>query len=213
MLNWVLVLEVFLIGISLSMDALAVSVTDGLCYRNLTKKKCVSIPAIFGIFQAIMPLIGFFIAFGLGQAFKEVFDIFDHWVAFALLLLIGGKMVIDAIKDFRTSEEEVAEKQFSFTEVLLQGVATSIDALFVGVSFVGMFGATGVLSESIPAVLVSVIIIGCTTFIISLLGLVLGVKVGNVLSKKTGVTELVGGIVLILIGVKIVLSGYGILPF
>ena len=159
------------------MDALAVSVTDGLCYRNLTKKKCVSIPAIFGIFQAIMPLIGFFIAFGLGQAFKEVFDIFDHWVAFALLLLIGGKMVIDAIKDFRTPEEEVAEKQFSFTEVLLQGVATSIDALFVGVSFVGMFGATGVLSESIPAVLVSVIIIGCTTFIISLLGLVLGVKV------------------------------------
>lgn len=213
MLNWVLVLEVFLIGISLSMDALAVSVTDGLCYRNLTKKKCVLIPAIFGIFQAIMPLIGFFIAFGLGQAFKEVFDIFDHWVAFALLLLIGGKMVIDAIKDFRSPEEEVAEKQFSFTEVLLQGVATSIDALFVGVSFVGMFGATGVLSESIPAVLVSVIIIGCTTFIISLLGLVLGVKVGNVLSKKTGVTELVGGIVLILIGVKIVLSGYGILPF
>lgn len=213
MLNWVLVLEVFLIGISLSMDALAVSVTDGLCYRNLTKKKGVLIPAIFGIFQAVMPLIGFFIAFGLGQAFKEVFDIFDHWVAFALLLLIGGKMVIDAIKDFRSPEEEVAEKQFSFTEVLLQGVATSIDALFVGVSFVGMFGATGVLSESIPTVLVSVIIIGCTTFIISLLGLVLGVKVGNVLSKKTGVTELVGGIVLILIGVKIVLSGYGILPF
>ena len=87
------------------MDALAVSVTDGLCYRNLTKKKCVSIPAIFGIFQAIMPLIGFFIAFGLGQAFKEVFDIFDHWVAFALLLLIGGKMVIDR------SEEHTSELQ------------------------------------------------------------------------------------------------------
>ena len=80
-LTWLLALEVFLIGISLSMDALAVSITDGLCYRNLTKGKGISIPATFGVFQAVMPIAGYFIAFGLGKAFSEVFDKIDHWLA------------------------------------------------------------------------------------------------------------------------------------
>ena len=208
-LTWLLVLEVFLIGISLAMDAFAVSITDGLCYHNLTKRKGAIIPATFAIFQAVMPLIGFFVAFGLGLAFKEIFDKFDHWIAFALLLIIGGKMILDAIKDFRSTEEEITVKQFSLPEVLLQGLATSIDALFVGVSF----AATDGLNDSIPNVLISVLIIGCTTFIISLIGLTIGVKVGDVLKKKAGITEIIGGVVLILIGVKIVLSGYGILPF
>ena len=206
---WVLVLEVFLIGISLAMDAFAVSITDGLCYHNLTKRKGVIIPTTFAVFQAVMPLIGFFVAFGLGQAFKETFDKIDHWIAFALLLIIGGKMILDAIKDFRSTEEEITLKKFSITEVLIQGVATSIDALFVGVTF----AATDGLKDSIPNVLISVLIIGCVTFIISLIGVIIGVKVGNVLKNKAGVTELIGGIVLILIGVKIVLSGYGVLPF
>ena len=208
-LTWVLVLEVILIGISLAMDAFAVSVTDGLCYHNLSKRNGAIIPATFAVFQAVMPLIGFFIAFGLGQAFKEVFDKFDHWIAFALLLLIGGKMILDAVKDFRTSEEEITLKQFSLTEVLVQGVATSIDALFVGVSF----AATDGLKDSIPNVLISVIIIGCVTFVISLIGVLIGVKVGNVLKNKAGITEIIGGVVLILIGLKILLSGYGILSF
>ena len=202
-LTWVMVLEIFLIGISLSMDALAVSVTDGLCYRNLTKAKGVTVPAIFGIFQAAMPLIGFFIAFGLGQAFKELFDAIDHWIAFVLLLVIGGKMLIDAVKEFRSKEEEVPVKQFSFPEVLLQGVATSIDALFVGVSF----AATEGLKDSIPNVLLGVVIIGCTTFIISLVGLIVGNKVGNIFKNRSWITEIIGGIVLIAIGLKILIQG------
>lgn len=202
-MTWVLALEIFLIGISLAMDAFAVSVTDGLCYHNLTKRKGVFIPATFALFQAVMPLIGFFIAFGLGQAFKQTFDEIDHWIAFILLFLIGAKMIFDAIKEFRSPEEEIQKKQFSIAEVLIQGVATSIDALFVGVSF----AATDGLKESIPNVLISVLIIGCTTFIISLVGLLIGVKVGDILKKKAGITEIIGGIVLIGIGLKILIQG------
>ena len=202
-LTWLLALEIFLIGVSLSMDAFAVSVTDGLCYRNLTKKKGAVIPSMFGLFQAVMPLFGFFIAFGLGQAFKEVFDKIDHWIAFALLFVLGGKMILDAIKELRSPAEEIKEKQVSGPEVLLQGVATSIDALFVGVSF----AATDGLKDSIPNVLVGVTIIGVTTFIISLIGLLIGVKVGNVFKNKAGITEIIGGVVLIGIGLKILIQG------
>ncbi len=202
-LTWVLVLEVFLIGLSLSMDAFAVSVTDGLCYRNLTKVKGATIPLAFGLFQAVMPLIGYFVAFGLGQAFEEIFDKIDHWIAFILLAIIGGKMIYDAIKQLRSKEEEIKEKKYSVPEVLVQGVATSIDALFVGVSF----AATEGLKNSIPNVLVGVAIIGVTTFVISLAGLLIGVKIGNVLKNKSGIATLIGGLVLIGIGLKILIEG------
>ena len=202
-LTWVLVFEVFLIGSSLSMDAFAVSVTDGLCYRNLTKVKGATIPLAFGLFQAVMPLIGYFVAFGLGQAFEEIFDKIDHWIAFVLLAIIGGKMIYDAIKQLRSKEEEIKEKKYSVPEVLVQGVATSIDALFVGVSF----AATEGLKNSIPNVLVGVAIIGVTTFVISLAGLLIGVKIGNVLKNKSGIATLIGGLVLIGIGLKILIEG------
>lgn len=202
-LTWVLVLEIVLIGVSLAMDAFAVSITDGLCFRNLTKRKGITIPTTFGIFQGVMPLIGFFVAFGLGQAFSNFFDAIDHWLAFALLLIIGGKMILDAIRELRSPEEEIAEKQYSFLEVLLQGVATSIDALFVGVSF----AATDGLKESIPNIMISVVIIGCITFIISFIGLIIGVKVGNIFKNKAGITEIIGGLVLIGIGLKILIEG------
>lgn len=198
-----MVLEVFLIGLSLSMDAFAVSVTDGLCYRNLTKVKGATIPLAFGLFQAVMPLIGYFVAFGLGQAFEEIFDKIDHWIAFVLLAIIGGKMIYDAIKQLRSREEEIKEKKYSVPEVLVQGVATSIDALFVGVSF----AATEGLKNSIPNVLVGVAIIGVTTFVISLAGLLIGVKIGNVLKNKSGIATLIGGLVLIGIGLKILIEG------
>lgn len=198
-----MVLEVFLIGLSLSMDAFAVSVTDGLCYRNLTKVKGATIPLAFGLFQAVMPLIGYFVAFGLGQAFEEIFDKIDHWIAFVLLAIIGGKMIYDAIKQLRSKEEEIKEKKYSVPEVLVQGVATSIDALFVGVSF----AATEGLKNSIPNVLVGVAIIGVTTFAISLAGVLIGVKIGNVLKNKSGIATLIGGLVLIGIGLKILIEG------
>ena len=202
-LTWLLAVEIFLIGVSLAMYSFAVSITDGLCYRNLNKVKGAFIPVTFAVFQAVMPLVGFFAAYGLGQAFKEVFDKFDHWIAFTLLLIIGGKMIFDAIKEFRSPADEVKEKKFSFAEVLLQGVATSIDALFIGVSF----AATDGLKDSIPNVLISVLIIGCTTLIISLAGIIIGVKVGDVLKKKAGITEIIGGLVLIGIGIKILVGG------
>ena len=202
-LTWVLVLEVFLIGLSLSMDAFAVSVMDGLCYRNLTKVKGATIPLAFGLFQAVMPLIGYFVAFGLGQAFEEIFDKIDHWIAFVLLAIIGGKMIYDAIKQLRSKEEEIKEKKYSVPEVLVQGVATSIDALFVGVSF----AATEGFKNSIPNVLVGVAIIGVTTFAISLAGVLIGVKIGNVLKNKSGIATLIGGLVLIGIGLKILIEG------
>lgn len=202
-LTWVLVLEIFLIGISLAVDAFAVSVTDGMCYHNLTKKKAVTIPLTFGVFQSVMPLIGFFAAFGLGQAFSEVFDAIDHWIAFVLLFIIGGKMLFDAYKECRSPEEEVTHKEYSVTEVLLQGIATSIDALFVGVSF----AATDGLKDSIPNVLLGVAIIGIVTFFISLLGTLIGKTVGNKIKNKTYITEIIGGLVLIGIGLKILIEG------
>lgn len=199
----IILFEIFLIGISLSMDALAVSVTDGLCYRSLTKRKGATIPLTFGVFQAVMPLIGFFIAYAFGLAFQQIFDTFDHWLAFILLFIIGGKMLLDAVKEFRSNSEEVSEKKFSIVEVLLQGLATSIDALFVGVSFM----AYDILKSNIPYLLISVSVIGVVTFTISLAGLILGVKFGNVLKKKEGITQIIGGLVLIGIGLKILIQG------
>ena len=111
--TWVLFLQVLLIGASLAMDAFAVSITDGLCYHNLTKRKALVMPVTFGLFQAFMPVIGYFIAFGLSQAFKSVFEAIDHWVAFILLAIIGGKMLFDAIKEMRSPEEETRKKEFS----------------------------------------------------------------------------------------------------
>ena len=204
---WGILLAVFLSGVSLAMDAFAVSICDGMVYRNLTKGKAVVMPITFGIFQALMPIIGFYV----GMAFSQIdaFDTFDHWIAFALLLIIGGKMIFDGIKELRSKEEALEPKKFSFVEVLVQGVATSIDALFVGFSLNSMLSgidtATGV-SLQLWA-WISVAIIGVTTFVISLVGVVIGVKVGQLFRKKASVAEIVGGVVLIGIGLKILIEG------
>lgn len=204
MFTVVLFLEILLIGVSLAMDAFAVSITDGLCYNNLTKGKGATIPATFGIFQAVMPIIGYFVAFGLSQAFQTVFDAIDHWVAFVLLAIIGGKMLFDAIKEMRSKDDEETHlKEYSFVEVLIQGVATSIDALFVGVTLATMEG----LKDSIPNMLLSVTIIGIVTFGISLAGLLIGVKLNKALKKHASIAELIGGLVLIGIGLKILIEG------
>ena len=197
-----IVLSVFLAGVSLAMDAFAVSICDGMVYQNLNKRKGVLIPLTFGLFQAIMPIIGFYV----GMAFQkiEVFDKVDHWIAFALLLIIGGKMIFDGIKELRKKDEEVHIKKFSFVEVLIQGVATSIDALFVG------FSLNALLGEVNPIQLwawVSVIAIGLITFIISLVGMIIGVKVGQLFKKKVSIAEIIGGVVLIGIGLKILIEG------
>ena len=183
--------ELFLIGIGLSMDAFAVSICKGLSMQKIDKKYTLCIGLFFGGFQALMPLTGYL----LGSRFSGYIERFDHWIAFVLLALIGFNM----IKESREEEEE--EKPYAgvnFKELLILAVATSIDALAVGVSFAFL----GV--RIAPAVT----LIGCTTFVLTLVG----VWVGNLFgSRYKSRAELTGGIILILIGVKILLEHLGIL--
>ena len=190
------------------MDAFAVSVTDGMVYRDMKLRKGIIIPITFGVFQAVMPIIGFYISWGLSRF--EIIEQVDHWIALIFLLMIGGKMIFDGIKELRSPEEEVQPKQFSFTEVLIQGVATSIDALAVGFTF-------NVMLEGVSQIQlwawISVLVIGVTTFAIALCGLFIGIRVGKLFKNKASVAAIIGGIVLILIGIKIVVGAYVQLPF
>ncbi len=205
----VLIISVLLSGVSLAIDAFAVSVCDGMVFRNLNKVKAVSIPLTFGIFQAIMPIIGFYIGTLFAQF--EKFDLYDHWIAFALLAILGGKMIFDGIKDLKSKKaEEIEVKNFSYVNVLIQGVATSIDALFFGFTLNTIIGG---LSPVQTWAWISVAIIGVITFIISLTGVIIGVRVGKLFKEKASVATIVGGAILILLAVKMVLSGYGLLPF
>ncbi|MDE5722439.1 MAG: manganese efflux pump MntP family protein [Clostridia bacterium] len=197
-----IILSVILSGISLAMDAFAVSICDGMVYRNLNKRKGVLIPITFGAFQAVMPIIGFYVGLAFNKI--DVFDEFDHWIAFALLFVIGAKMIYDGIEELRSKEEELKIKEFSFPEVLVQGVATSIDALFVGFSLNSILeGASNVQLWA----WISVCIIGVITFAISLIGIIIGVNFGKLFKKKASIAEIVGGVVLIGIGLKILIQG------
>ena len=194
---WILIFQVVLLGISLAMDAFAVSITDAMCYSDLSRGKAVTIPLTFGIFQAAMPLAGFF----LGALFIGYIDAFDHYVAFGLLLIIGGKMVLDAIKEIRSGDNNLNPKKFHYPEVLLQGVATSIDALAVGISMISMTGITNY------NVFGFVSIIGVVTFAISTVGIIIGKKIGKLFANKASIAEIIGGIVLIAIGLKVLIEG------
>lgn len=194
---WVLVLQIVLLGVSLAMDAFAVSITDGMCYSNLNKRKAATIPLTFGIFQAAMPLAGYF----LMSLFSKYIDYFDHYIAFFLLLIIGGKMVVDGIRDARATAEEIKPKVFSYPTVLLQGIATSIDALAVGVTMGMMQGINNV------NIFGFVSLIGVITFVISLVGVIIGVKIGKLFKNRICIAEIIGGLVLIGIGLKILIEG------
>lgn len=197
-----LLISVILSGISLSMDAFAVSVCNGMVYRDLNKRKAVAMPLTYGLFQAVMPIIGFYV----GMAFLSYIEAFDHWIAFILLLIIGGKMVFDGIKELRSPEEELQPKKFSFAEVFVQGIATSIDALAVGFSLNTMLNIPEIGNVQAWAWL-CVGIIGLTTFLITLVGVVIGIKVGKLFRKKASVAEIIGGLVLVAIGIKILVEG------
>ncbi len=173
--------EILLIGVGLSMDAAAVSMTNGMCYE-MNWKRVLSIALSFGIFQGLMPLIGYF----AGSLFAQRIAAFDHWIALVLLALIGGKMIFDGLHP--DSVETV--KPFSFSLLMVQSIATSIDALAVGVSFAAM-------SVNIFA---AVTLIAVTTFAISAAAVRIGVRVGDKLGAKA---EIFGGTILVLIGIKI----------
>ncbi len=178
-----------ILAFGLSMDAFAVSVSNGLCYNGLNKTDVIKIAGTFGFFQAAMPLIGFF----LGTTFSDLISSADHWVALILLSVIGIHMIYEAIKTLRDPEIECSLKTCTYKSLLTQGIATSIDALAVGISF-------AVLQINIYA---AVLFIGVVTFIVSVIGVVLGKRLG---ARISGRAEIIGGLILIGIGLKIFLE-------
>lgn len=185
-------LELFILAVGLSMDAFAVSVCKGLAMKKAPAKAMLTCGAWFGGFQALMPLIGYF----LGTLFIDAISAIDHWVAFALLALIGINMLREALgKD----EEETPDADLSVRTMFVMAVATSIDALAVGISL-AMAGVSNIF--------LAVLLIGATTFVLSAIGVKVGSVFGSRYEKKA---EIVGGIILILLGVKILLEHLGIL--
>lgn len=185
--------EILLIGIGLSMDAFAVAVCKGLKMPKLNLWQGLVIGLFFGGFQALMPMLGWL----LGSTFEQYITRLDHWVAFGLLSVIGIKMIWDS---FHPEKEEPEASAFDIKELLLMAVATSIDALAVGIAF-------AVVSVNIVS---SAAIIGCTTFLLSLIGVVIGRFFG---AKLQGKAEGFGGAILFLIGLKILLEHLGVLAF
>ena len=183
------ILELFILAVGLSMDAFAVSVCKGLSLGKIKPKHMCIAGAWFGGFQALMPLIGYF----LGSFFAEMIEKYDHWVAFVLLAIIGGNMIKESF-----GKDEKVDSSMDVKSMLLLAIATSIDALAVGVTFAFLQ------VQIVPAVS----FIGVITFIFS----AVGVKIGSLFGAKyKSKAELFGGIVLVLIGIKILLEGIGVL--
>ena len=184
--------ELFILAVGLSMDAFAVSICKGLSIRALMPRHAIIVGLWFGAFQALMPAIGWL----LGSAFADMIAAVDHWIAFVLLSLIGGNMIREAVG----KDEEECDPSLAPLTMLLLAVATSIDALAVGVTFAFLR------VDVLPAVT----LIGVCTFLIS----AAGVKVGNVFGARyKSKAELAGGAVLVLIGLKILLEHLGLIPF
>lgn len=190
------IVELVLIGVGLAMDAFAVSVCKGLSMKKINWKKAAIIALYFGAFQALMPLLGYL----LGTGFSEIIKKFDYLIAFGLLVFIGLNM----IKESFSNEEEGCEKcendDIKFKSMIGLAVATSIDALAVGVTFAFMN----------INIIEAIIIIGGITFLISILGVILGNIFGDKFKNKA---ELLGGAILILIGLKILLAHFGLFNF
>ena len=173
--------EIFLIAIGLGMDSFAVAICKGLAMKNMQIKKAVVIGLYFGIFQAVMPIVGYF----LGVNFQNVIAFIDHWIAFILLGTIG----INMIKHAYSTEEESFDGNVGFKTMIILAIATSIDALAVGITFA--FLKVNIISATS--------IIGIVAFILS----IIGVKIGNVFGNKyERISEICGGCILIFIGVK-----------
>lgn len=201
------ILVVITLGLALAMDAFAVSVTDGLVYKDINKKKALFIALVFGFMQAIMPLIGYWLVelveviVGKNTGAGIVISTVVTWIAFALLIFIGAKMLLEGIKGIRKSEEDKEPKIFSIKEVLLFGVATAIDALAAGVALHSN------ISNNIT-IFLHVSIILAITFILSFIGVILGKQIAKLFKGKYEITEIIGGGILLLLAVWVVLSHY-----
>ena len=185
--------ELLILAIGVSMDALAVAICKGLSIQKLKMRHALIVGLWFGAFQALMPTIGWL----LGSAFTDLITALDHWIAFVLLGIIGGNMIREALSK---KEDDDVDPSLAFGAMLVLAIATSIDALAVGVTL-------ALLKVNIIATVLS---IGLCTFAIS----TVGVKIGNVFGKKfKSKAELLGGVVLILIGLKILLEHLGVISF
>lgn len=188
------IFEIILLAVSLSMDAFAVALCKGLALKKIDLKSCLIVGAWFGSFQGLMPLLGYL----LGNTFADKITAVDHWIAFVLLALIGGNMIKEAFE----KEEKCADACLGFKTMLVMAIATSIDALAVGVSFA--------FTDFEPDwfVYIAFILIGVITMALSSVG----VKIGNIFGTKyKKKAEFAGGLILILLGLKILLEGLGII--
>lgn len=184
--------EILLISVGVAMDAFAVSICKGLSMKKMELKRAMVVGLWFGIFQALMPTIGFF----LGMSFEKIIVNVDHWIAFVLLGFIGFKMITEAFVE----NNECCVDDTSFKTMLIMAIATSIDALAVGVAYVCAYGSNNAA--------LAFVAIGIVTFGLSTIGVKLGNKFGNKLGNKA---EFAGGVILILLGLKILLEHLGIL--
>ena len=186
------IIELILLGIGLGMDAFAVSICKGISMKKMDWKKACIIGLYFGGFQAIMPVIGYF----LGSTFENIITNFDHWIAFILLAIIGGNM----IKESFSKESENISSDVGFKTMIILAIATSIDALAVGITF-AFFNVNLILA---------ITLIGTITFVLSVIGTKVGNRFGDKYENKA---EFVGGVILILLGLKILLEHLGIMNF
>ena len=204
-----ILIEIILLGIALSMDAFAVSITDGLIYTDINKKKGLFIALVFGFMQALMPLIGYWLVEGViiivdeagGEKAGQIMSKVVSWLAFLLLIFIGVKMIIESVKEMKKEGDEKTPKSFSYKEVLYFGVVTAIDALGSGVALHSDLSTN-------KTIWLHVLIIMACTFTISLIGVFLGNRIEKLLKGKYEITGIIGGVILTLLGVWIILSHY-----
>ena len=180
-----------LLGVGLAMDAFSVSLANGLNEPDMRKKKMCGIAGVFALFQALMPMIGWVCVHTILQYF-QAFEKFIPWIALVLLLFIGGKMLLEGL---RNQEEDAEKPKVGLAALLVQGVATSIDALSVGFTIAGY---------GLCMALVCAMIIAMVTFVICMIGLSIGRRIGTKFSNKANV---LGGVILILIGLEIFITG------
>ena len=193
-----LIINSLLLGVGLAMDAFSVSIANGIIEPDMKKGRMIKISGVYAVFQMMMPLIGWILVTTVANIFTS-FSKLIPWIALILLLFIGGKMVIEGIKERKKGKEEEEKKtetsKLTFGALMLQGVATSIDALSVGFT----------ISEySLLQAFASSLIIGVVTLVICLIGLIFGKKIGN---KFSSIATIIGGVILILIGIEVFVKG------
>ena len=208
-MTWQILLAVFFLGIGLSMDAFSVALTDGLTYSDINKRKSFFIAGTFGVMQALMPLIGFWLVELIqviagnvaGNKAGEIASLIVVWSAFVLLLFLGIKMLVESISEMKKTAEEKCAKKFSFKEVIFYGFATAIDALAAGVALHADLSTTTTVWLHVSIILV-------LTFVISLIGLFLGKQIMRLLKGKYEIAGIIGGSILILLAIWVVVSHY-----